>query len=79
MRIGFVSYEYAGVAGGGGIGTYVRNAAQMLFERGHDVSVFTSCDAKVQGSTNGPAVHVTAATREVFSAAVFPVFSEQHA
>ena len=42
MRIAFISYEYFGVAEGGGIGTYVRFASEMLAQRGHSVAVFTS-------------------------------------
>ena len=42
MRVAFISYEYFGGAEGGGIGTYVRFASQMLARRGHSVAVFTS-------------------------------------
>ena len=45
MRIALISYEYAGVSGGGGIGTYVRNAAAILVGGGHSVHVFTSGEA----------------------------------
>lgn len=42
MRIGLVSAEYHGHAQSGGIGTYMRNVATMLSDRGHSIEVFTS-------------------------------------
>ena len=56
MRIAFISYEYAGGSGGGGIGTYVRNAVAMLIAGGHSVHLFTSgesntCEAPMAGLT----------------------------
>jgi glycogen synthase len=50
MRIAIVSFEYAGAASGGGIGTYVRNAALMLAERGHEVEVFCGHDDTLHSS-----------------------------
>jgi glycogen(starch) synthase len=78
MRIAFISYEYAGRASGGGIGTYVRHAAEMLAGRGHEVEVFT------HGATAGEAgaqvvVHGAAADRAGFARAIAPVFAARHA
>ena len=78
MRIAFVSYEYAGLARGGGIGTYVRNAAAMLAEGGHEVEVFTEGSF---GSIRSGSVLVHSAVtpqRETFAAAVAPVFAARH-
>ena len=78
LRVAFISYEYAGLAKGGGIGTYVRNAAAMLAGRGHDVEVFTEGKP---GVTDAESVRVhTVATpdREAFAMAVEPVFSARH-
>lgn len=77
MKIAFVTYEYAGTAGGGGIGTYARNAASMLAARGHHVEVFTAGD-HTEGAS-GVAVHSVATTREAFQSAVVPVFAARHA
>lgn len=40
MNIAYISYEYPPDTGYGGIGTYVKHAAKVMFDRGHDVSVF---------------------------------------
>lgn len=77
MRIGLISYEYAGSVNSGGIGTYVRNAAAMLAARGHDVEVFTSGDARHE-ATGGYAVHTAPGPREDFAEAICPVFSHRH-
>lgn len=78
MRIAFVSYEYAGIAEGGGIGTYVRQTAAMLAARGHSVEVFTSwSDARLD---DGGDIRVTQirAPRELFSRQVVPYFLAAH-
>lgn len=78
MRLAIISFEYAGTAAGGGIGTYVRNAAAMLSARGHDVEVFC-------GAADGPVgdgtvrVYPVGASAETFAAAVVPVFAARHA
>lgn len=78
MRIAFVSFEYAGSPGGGGIGTYVRNAAAMLASRGHEVEVFCG---QGQPSPSGASVTVlpVGASAETFAAGVVPVFAKRHA
>jgi glycogen synthase len=78
LRLAFISYEYDGVATGGGIGTYVRNAAQMLHERGHRISVFTNGNIEGRAEGLGGTVYRVAGTRDNFSNAVLPLFSECH-
>src|SRR4051812_43591230 len=80
MRIGFLSYEYFGSAGGGGIGTYVRLCAKMLAARGHSVVVFTSAgDASDEHCLNGVEVHSTRSTRANFAETILPIFERWHA
>ena len=79
MRIAFISYEYEGVVSGGGIGTYVRHAAKMLNERGHDVSVFTNGNIVGRRKGTGGTVYTVASTHENFSSTVLPIFSACHA
>ena len=79
MRIGFISYEYAGVGAGGGIGTYVRNAAQMMSLRGHDVEVFCSADyVGQQIQQSGLRVNAIQSSRDCFSENVRSYFSSRH-
>jgi glycogen(starch) synthase len=42
MRIAFISYEYPPDSSGGGIATYVAQAARMMANRGHQIEVFAS-------------------------------------
>lgn len=42
LRIAFVSFEYPPDSSLGGIATYVAQAAQLMYSRGHDVEVFAS-------------------------------------
>ena len=78
MRIAFVSREYAGVGSGGGIGTYVRNAAQMLAARGHDVEVFTDGPQDSRVEQPGLRVHSIAADEDDFSRAIAVPFLAAH-
>lgn len=78
MRIAFVSREYAGVGSGGGIGTYVRNAAQMLAARGHDVEVFTDGPQNSRVEEPGLRVHSIAADEDDFSRAIAVPFLAAH-
>lgn len=80
MRIAFVSYEYAGIRDGGGIGTYVRNAAAMLAARGHAVEVFTSAEGGVtSGRTEGGVqIFSVEGPRADFARAVLPAFLARH-
>lgn len=74
MRIALVSYEFAGSNVSGGIGTYIRNASEMLASRGHDVEVFTA-------SPIGEAhqfeylVNAISVIRQEFTQAIVPVFT----
>lgn len=80
MRIALVSYEYAGHANGGGIGTYVRGAAAMLAGRGHDVEVFTSGDSPASEFVSpGLLVHSVCTSRVEFPQAIVPVFAKRNA
>ena len=79
MKIAFISYEYAGTATSGGIGTYTRNAARMMAQRGHLVEVFTAGEPAhcvVPGNNLG--VHFIRSTREQFSQAVAGCFASRH-
>ena len=78
MRIAFVSREYAGVGSGGGIGTYVRNAARMLAARGHDVEVFTEGQPETAWSEPGLKINVVDRQTERFADAVVPQFAAAH-
>jgi glycogen(starch) synthase len=79
MRIALISYEFAGVGAGGGIGTYVRNAAKMLAANGHDVEVFCGNEAGARSvATNGFLVHSIACTRASFANEVRRPFAERH-
>ncbi len=78
LHLAFVSYEYAGLARGGGIGTYVRNAATALAGRGHRVEVFTEGAAGTM-KADGVTVHaVSADRREDFPTAVLAPFESRH-
>lgn len=79
MRIAFVSYEFAGTAAGGGIGTYVRGAAAMLAARGHEVEVFTSAPADPDLLPPGVIVHAAPGARPRFPRSVASVFERRHA
>jgi glycosyltransferase involved in cell wall biosynthesis len=76
VRIAFVTYEFAGVASGGGIGTYVRHAASMMAARDHQVEVFTA-QAANRERQNGPLVHGLQCSRQEFPAQVARVFADR--
>ena len=79
FHIAFVSLEYAGIAAGGGIGTYVRNAAAMLAARGHRVEVFTEGPDARNFDDGAVRVHtVPVADRRDFARAVLPAFAARH-
>lgn len=78
MRIALISYEYAGVSGGGGIGTYVRNAAAMLVGGGHSVHVFTSGEANSREELGHRLTITTlAGPREAFGARAGEAFAAE--
>jgi glycogen(starch) synthase len=78
VRLALVSYEFAGTATGGGIGTYVRGAAAMMAARGHEVEVFTSAPADPSALPAGVVVHAAPVERQCFLQAVASVFARRH-
>ena len=79
MRIGFVSFEYAGTGAGGGIGTYVRQAAKMMALRGHDVEVFCGSDTEsALFEVCGARVNQIACSRHTFAEEVRATFTQRH-
>ena len=78
MRLALVSYEFAGTATGGGIGTYARGAAAMMAARGHEVEVFTSSPADAHTLPPGVVVHSVSVERQCFPQAVLSPFTARH-
>jgi glycogen synthase len=85
MKIAFVSYEYPPDTAIGGIATYVRQAAQMLAQRGHRVEVFAasphrSCCAIDAHYPQLTVHHVRLLPRDrgQFAAAIAPIFAARH-
>src|ERR1700761_4991312 len=78
MRIAFVSYEFAGTASGGGIGTYVRSASAMMAARGHEVEVFTSAPPDPRTLSPSVIVHSVPSDRPSFAAAVASSYAKRH-
>ena len=79
MGVAFISYEFFGGAEGGGIGTYVRFASQMLAHRGHSVAVFTSASEPHDELDEGVEVYSATSTRDQFASSILPVFERHHA
>lgn len=78
MRIALVAWEFAGGSNGGGIGTYLRIAADMLAAAGHDVEVFTST-AKGEVTAKGYMVHAISCARQTdFAQDVVECFAARH-
>lgn len=80
MNIAFVTYEYPPETGGGGIGTYVVNAARMLKGRGHHVEIFAGGDAtRTLETPEGVPLHrIACPDWPSFKDAVLPVFRRRH-
>lgn len=74
MKIALFSFE---LVGGGGIGTYVKNAANMLAFAGHRVEVFTDNQEAI-GEWPYPVHGVACEQRQDFPQAVAPVFAARH-
>lgn len=80
MKVAFVSYECPPEAGGG-IGTYIQQAADMLAARGHHVEVFAGSTDRTgtDDRANGVTVHrVAAPDRRKFPSLIAPVFAARH-
>jgi glycosyltransferase involved in cell wall biosynthesis len=80
MKIAFISYEYPPDTGGGGIATYVRQAARMLASRGHHVEVFAASPLRCGTTTEeGIVLHRTDEThRRDFAGRIAPIFAARH-
>ncbi|WP_263784436.1 glycosyltransferase family 4 protein [Salinibacter grassmerensis] len=80
MNVALITYEYPPETGGGGIGTYVANAARMLHKHGHRVEVFAGGERSRSTETPfGASLHrVECACRADFSDAVVPAFAERY-
>ncbi len=80
MKIALVSYECPPETGGGGIGTYVANAAQMLAGRGHHVEIFAGGEEpSVETATAGVQINrVGCSARGSFHQEVVSRFAERH-
>lgn len=80
MRIALVSYEYPPETGFGGIGTYTRQAAQMLADRGHSVEVFAGAlERSYSKHEENILLHrVYSSERKSFPNALLELFSRRH-
>lgn len=80
MTLAFITYEYPPETGGGGIGTYVVNAARMLKGRGHHVEIFAGGDTtRTLETPDGVPLHrVACSDWPSFKDAVLPTFSRRH-
>lgn len=81
MRIAFISYEYPPDTASGGIATYVRQAAQMMRDRGHEVEVFAASPHRTgTEEEQGLLVHRLAEPdRRLFPDRIGGVFAARHA
>lgn len=82
MKIAFISYHYPPDTGGGGIATYVEQAAKMLQNRGNLVEVFTASHyrAGVEIEASGVRIHrIQLENKKLFANEIAPVFAERHA
>ncbi|NJN49074.1 MAG: glycosyltransferase family 4 protein [Alkalinema sp. RL_2_19] len=83
MKIALVSYEYPPDTAIGGIATYVRQAAQMLAQRGHTVEVFAASSTRAGCETESRYRHlkihrIQLTDRTQFAQAIAPVFAQRH-
>lgn len=80
MKIAFISYEYPPDTAYGGIGTYMYQAAQMMYQRGHHVEVFTSSPHRSATNIEDDIlVHrINEKSRELFPAQIGKVFAKRH-
>jgi len=81
MRIALVSYEFPPDNSCGGIGTYTKEAADLLARRGHSVEVFAASRRRSGHFEHGNigVNMVSEMDRSKFAEAVAPVFSTRHA
>jgi glycosyltransferase involved in cell wall biosynthesis len=81
LRIAMVSYEYPPDNACGGIGTYAKEAAELLVRRGHSVEVFAASNRRSGHFENqGMGINLVGEMNRLrFAPAIAPVFSERHA
>lgn len=81
LRIAIVSYEYPPDNACGGIGTYAKEAADLLVQRGHSVEVFAASNRRTGHFEHGRlGVNLAGEmSRARFAGAIAPVFSQRHA
>ena len=82
MKIAFISYHYPPDTGGGGIATYVNQAANMLQNRGNQVEVFIASHNRsgVEIEASGIRIHrIQLENKKLFANEIAPVFAERHA
>lgn len=81
MKIALISYEYPPDTAYGGIATYVHQVARVLYQRGHQVEIFTgSCDRAGTTSEDGIRVHrVMEPEHTNFFRPVGQLFARRHA
>jgi glycosyltransferase involved in cell wall biosynthesis len=81
MRIAMVSYEYPPDNACGGIGTYAKEAAELLVHRGHSVEVFAASNRRAgHFEQGGMGVNLVGEmNRWRFAGAIAPVFSQRNA
>ncbi|MFM6136188.1 MAG: glycosyltransferase family 4 protein [Sphaerospermopsis kisseleviana] len=82
MKIAFIHYSYPPDIESGGITTYVRQAANMLQNRGNLVEVFAESYHRsgVEIEASGVRIHrIQVQNGKLFSNEIAPVFAERHA
>jgi glycosyltransferase involved in cell wall biosynthesis len=81
MRIAYITYEYPPDFSGGGIATYVAQAAQTMAARSHEVEVFASSPSRSgRFDTNGILEHrIKEIDRQDFGIVAGHVFALRHA
>jgi glycosyltransferase involved in cell wall biosynthesis len=81
MRLAMVSYEYPPDNACGGIGTYAKEAAELLVQRGHSVEVFAASNRRAgHFEQGGIGVNLVGEmNRWRFAEAIAPAFSQRNA
>jgi glycosyltransferase involved in cell wall biosynthesis len=80
VRVAYISYEYSPETSGGGIGTYIDQAATVMATRGHDIEVFSASPHRI-GSFERSGIRanlVQDVNRASFRDTIVPVFAQRH-